>query len=131
MAPLSSLSQCDVTSEVMEAAASPWHVADQQNLQNVPRSWGHHRRGCVRSCHQVGPAGSLPTGTPERDRAGVEADSGRASTGPAWSSSSTSDLFFLQEQIRATWQLLLLIMAIFDSEHLPSNPCFKNVLLYK
>lgn len=61
--------------------------------------------GCVLNCHQVGPAGSLLTDAPERDQAGVEAGTGHASAGPSWNSSRTSDLFFLQEQIRAVWQV--------------------------
>lgn len=44
---------------------------------------------------------TLLTDVPERDQAGVEAGTGHASVGPSWNSSRTSDLFFLQEQIRA------------------------------
>lgn len=68
----------------------------------------------------------------ERDQAGVEVGSGHASAGPTWNSSRISDLFFLQEQIRAMWQVFTTCPwpDLTVNTCLP-NPCLKNLLLYK
>lgn len=81
----------------------PWHVTHQ--WQNPPWSCSPPETGLLLGHHGVGPAGTSLTGAPEEYLACVEAGTEHTSAGPNWNYSRTSDLIFLQEQMKAMWQL--------------------------
>lgn len=81
----------------------PWHVTHQ--WQNPPWSCSPPESGLLLGHHGVGPAGTSLTGAPEEYLACVEAGTEHTSAGPNWNYSRTSDLIFLQEQMKAMWQL--------------------------
>lgn len=97
-----SISQWDVRNEIIEAAGG--HDTWQISGKTCPRAGVHQRQGCFLSLHEA-----LADRCPEGSPADVGAGTGHTSASPTWNFSRTSDLIFLQEQIKAMWQLLPLL----------------------